>query len=87
MCETTYKHILDLFLTRQIDVKIFIDQYFAQWESDRDNAVSFDPKFERMIGRIFTSCDCYSEDPENPYEISEEQLRLEIDLLRYIWWG
>jgi hypothetical protein len=89
MAESTYKHILDQFLTQQVDVNTFIDQYFAQWKSDRDTgkAVSYDPKFQRMIGRIFTSCDCYDEKPEMPQEISEEQLRQEIDLLRYIWWG
>jgi hypothetical protein len=89
MAESTYKHILEQFLTQQVDVNTFIDQYFTQWKSDRDNgkAVSYDPKFQRIIDRIFTSCDCYDEEPQMPHKISEEQLRQEIDLLRYIWWG
>ena len=39
------------------------------------------------MDRLFTSCDCYRPDPEGPIEISEEELRREILLFRYIWWG
>jgi hypothetical protein len=89
MEDTKYKEMLDMFLSRKIDVNTFIDIYFAAWKEDRDNenTISYDPKFQRMIDRIFTSCDCYTERPENTHDISEEELRHEIDLLRYIWWG
>jgi hypothetical protein len=56
----------------------------------RDNGASenYDIRFQRIINRIFTSCDSYSEDPQQQlYEISETELRNELDLLRYIWWG
>ena len=89
MEDTKYKQMLDMFLSRQIDVNTFIDLYFITWKNDRDNenTTSYDPKFRRMIDRISTSCDCYNQKPENPHDISEEELRHEIDLLRYIWWG
>jgi hypothetical protein len=88
MSESMYKHIIDQYLTRKFYVDIFIDKYFAQWKSDRDSgkAVSYEPRFQRLIDRLFTSCDCYREDPGKPYEISEEELRQEVDVLRHIWW-
>ena len=44
-------------------------------------------RFGRLMDRLFTSCDCYRPDPEGPLEISEEELRRELSLFRYIWWG
>ena len=44
-------------------------------------------RFDRLMDRLFTSCDCYWPDPEGPIEISEEELRRELSLFRYIWWG
>ncbi|GAA4339257.1 hypothetical protein GCM10023149_49840 [Mucilaginibacter gynuensis] len=89
MDETKYKDLIDMFLSQQIDVNMFINKYFVKWKNDRDNGniAAYDPKFQRIIDRVFTSCDCYTEKPEHPHEISEEELRLEIDLLRHIWWG
>ena len=86
MSEDNYKHFIDEFLTRNVNVDGFIDMYMAQWKSDRDKVVSYDPKFQDLLDRIFTSCDCYYEKPQNPHEISEEELRQEIGLLRTIGW-
>jgi len=44
-------------------------------------------RFGRLMDRVFTSCDCYRPDPEGPIEISEAELRRELSLFRYIWWG
>lgn len=83
--ELAYKKIIEQFLKGQLPGGKFIDGYMIQWKKDRDDNTSFDPKFYRLKDRIFTSCDCYFEKPENPWEISQEQLRAEVELLAYIW--
>lgn len=85
MSESAYKSIIYQYLNHQLPVDEFIDLYMQQWKLDRDNT-SADPRFRRLINRIFTSCDCYRETPEAAYEIDEKELRDEIDLFSYIWW-
>ena len=87
MAEVDYKTILDNFLEKRIDVNEFTNSFMNQWRKDRDENISFDNKFERLIDRLFTTCDCYSESPESAEEINENELRNEVDLLRYIWFG
>jgi len=79
--------LIDSFVNNESDADVFINSYFIQWRIDRDNSESYDIRFQRIIGRIFTSCDCYSKNPETTYEISETELRNEVSLLAYIWWG
>jgi hypothetical protein len=89
MSESNYKAIIDDYLSNLTSVDEFINAYFHLWKTERDNGMleSYDPKFQRMVDRIFTSCDCYDEAPQRPHEITETELRNELDLLRHIWWG
>ena len=87
MTENVYKLLIDKFLNNGISVEEFIEAYFKQWQHDRDNRIIHDSKFQRLIDRIFTSCDCYSDNPQGPLEISESELRNELGLLFHIWWG
>ena len=85
--ENQYKDLIDSYLRGKKDVNQFIDAYMNQWRFDRDNKTVFDARFHRLIDRIFTSCDSYSDSPEGEIEISENQLKDELRLLRYIWFG
>jgi len=87
MAEDNYKRIIDTFLANEIDVNKFIDQFMNQWRKDRDENVKNDNRFQRLIDRIFTSCDCYNEKPEKHFEIDENKLKQEVELLRHIWFG
>ena len=82
-----YKTLIDHFLKGTNSVDEFISAYFEKWKRDRDENVVYDDRFQRMIDRIFTSCDCYDPSPEGSFAISEQDLRDEIDLLAHIWWG
>jgi hypothetical protein len=87
MTEGNYRTIIDSYLNGDTSVDEFIDAYMNQWKEDRDSQVDNDPRFRRLSDRIFTSCDCYYAEPEGDFEISEAQLREEVSLLRYIWFG
>lgn len=86
MPETTYKVLIDSYLSHRLTVDEFINSFMKQWKNDREYD-SFDPRFRRLIDRLFTSCDCYCENPETPFQLSEIELKNEIQLLRHIWWG
>lgn len=87
MTEDRFKKIFEDYLTNKSGVDDFIDRFMNQWRVDRDKNESNDSRFQRLIDRVFTSCDCYSATPEGPYEIDEEQLKDEVGLLTYIWYG
>jgi|GEM_PF-5031778 len=87
MTEQKYKSLIDAYLNGDIKVEEFINAYFEQWRHDRDNKIDNDKKFQRLINRLFTSCDCYSDNPQGQTEISELELKNEIRLLTHIWWG
>lgn len=87
MSENKYNIIIDNYILGKWDVNQFIDAFMRQWRDDRDNHTLNDPKFQRLIDRIFTSCDCYSDKPEGEIEINEKQLKDEVSLFRHIWFG
>ena len=87
MTEDKYKKIFNDYLTDKSNVDDFIDSFMNQWRSDRDKNEDNDSRFQRLVDRIFTSCDCYSETPEGQFEINEEQLKDEVGLLTHIWFG
>lgn len=87
MEEDIYRRIIDNYLSDRLDVIKFIDQFIHQWRRDKSAKVYNDLRFQRLVNRIFTSCDCYAENPENHFEINEKQLKEEVGLLRYIWYG
>ena len=87
MTEDKYKKILDDYLTDKSSVDDFIDRFMNQWKTDREKNEDNDSRFQRLIDRIFTTCDCYSPTPEGQFEIDEKQLRNEIGLLTHIWFG
>ncbi len=87
MEEDIYRRIIDNYLSNKLDVVKFVDQFIHQWRRDRSANVKNDSRFQRLINSIFTSCDCYASKPEIHYEIDEKQLKEEVVLLRYIWYG
>ncbi|MBK7434193.1 MAG: hypothetical protein IPI66_10040 [Chitinophagaceae bacterium] len=87
MPESNYKDIIDGFLSKRLSVDKFIDVFMIQWKADRDNKIEYDVKFQEIIDQVFTASDCYSEKPENTFEISETQLRKEITFLYNSWYS
>lgn len=87
MSESQYQELFQKYLNGNISNEIFVRSFEKQWVEDRDNKVKYDCRFQRIIDRIFSSCDCYSENPEGPFEINEKQLKEEVDLLNHIWFG
>ncbi|NML65039.1 hypothetical protein HHL22_07455 [Hymenobacter sp. RP-2-7] len=86
MSEQAYQHVVTRFLKYQSGVDEFINEFMQLWKTDR-NLATLDPRFRRLIDRLFTSCDCYRPEPLEAHEISEEELRSEVALLSYIWWS
>lgn len=85
--EKLYQHIFDDYLSNTDCTEVFIERFMKRWRADRDAPNLYNEKFQRLIDRIFTSCDCFSEVPSTNFEITEEQLKQEIGLLRHIWFG
>lgn len=82
-----YKNIINDYLTGQNDVAQFVRRFMDQWRTDRDAGTRKDPIFQRLLDRIFTSCDCYSDQPESEFEIDGQTLKQEVSLLSHIWYG
>ncbi len=87
MNELKYKILLEDYLSKKYDVDKFIDKFMFEWKSDRDANVIHDDKFQRIIDRIFTGCDSYAKNPKDEFEISEKELKDEVGLLKYLWFG
>ena len=85
--EHYYKLIMDQYLEDQIVVDEFIKLFIAHWRRAHDASNNYDERFNRLISRLFTSCDCYSKEPEGPFEILEMELKNEVQIFRWIWWG
>lgn len=93
--QAVYKRFIDSYLAKKTDVEGYIQTFMDRWKQDRDreserpwlNPTPEASRFGRLTDRLFTSCDCYRPVPAGPIEISEETLRLELTLFRYIWWG
>ena len=89
--EERYNNLFDKFLTKKLTADQFADNFMDLWREDRDNVIrsksdALDPRFRRIVDRIFTSCDCLN-DTSDKFTISEDDLRQEVDLLRHIWFG
>jgi hypothetical protein len=87
MTKNKYKEMFDDFLSDKLDADHFIERFMNQWRTDRDMNESNDIRFQRLIDRLFTSCDCYSKRPDGQFEINEGQLKDEVRLLSHIWFG
>lgn len=87
MTEDKYKRIFEDYLADKLHVDDFIENFMRQWKADRDNEERNDKRFQRLVDRIFTSCDCYSSTASGQFEISEKQLKGEVGLLNHIWFG
>ena len=84
--EQSYQAIILRFISQETTVDTFVNAFIARWQIDRDVDVS-DSKFRRMIDRLFTSCDCYDAFPNRTLgQITEAELRNEVELLSHIWW-
>lgn len=83
------KSLIESYLKKEISAFDFSDKFIDIWREYRDSGKTeqLDSRFQRMIDRIFTLCDAYDPSPENKWEINDEQLYREIDVLAYIWWG
>ena len=96
MNEDDYKPILAAYLGNGLTVDEYITAFMEQWKRDRDAAWGKplpeesprQEQFHEMMNRLFTSCDCYDEhpDPESAWEISEEELRQEVQLFYQRMW-
>ena len=82
-----YKRIIDNYLADKLDVIKFIERYVNQWRRDKSVKLYNDSRFQWLINRIFTSCNCYAAKPESQFEIDEKQLREEVGKFRNIWYG
>lgn len=89
MSEFEYKEVIEKFLSGTIGADEFVRSYMDVWRKCRDSGIaeSHSEKFQRLTSRIFTSCDVYDPNPEKEWEFNEKQLKEEVDLLAYIWWG
>ncbi|HEX8326034.1 MAG TPA: colicin immunity domain-containing protein [Hymenobacter sp.] len=92
MNEANYRPIIEAYLGQQLSVDAYITAFMRQWKNDRDaqqptsQQTTSDTLFARMMDRLFTSCDCYDENPEGPVGISESTLRDEVALFHPILW-
>lgn len=87
MQEAGYQSLFDQFIRENLPAGTFVEAFMKEWRKDRDEATRHDPRFQRLLDRIFTACDCYEPQPALPIEIDAEQLRREVELLHHIWFG
>ena len=95
MNEDNYKPILAAYLGNRLTVNEYITAFMEQWKRDRDEAWSKplrkeslrQEQFHELMNRLFTSGDCYEEHPTAPWEISEEEVRQEVQLFYHRLWG
>jgi hypothetical protein len=84
------------FIQGSLCVAEFERKFIDQWRSDRDaewvsiksGAVfnAADCELGRILDQAFTAVDCYTGNPQNAIDISEEQLRSEIKELFNARW-
>ncbi|TXF89582.1 hypothetical protein FUA23_10300 [Neolewinella aurantiaca] len=71
---------------KQIPIGEFEKGFAEKWRRDRDEKTSYDPRFHRLIDRVFTSLDV-CDDPEIDPAFDEDRLREEVALLTHVWFG
>ncbi len=86
--ESKYYSIIASFLLEEISGSVFVENFMKQWRIDRDNQweeirsgtqpSTEEYEFCGMLDRIFTACDCFTENPDSEYDIDEIQLRTEV---------
>ena len=84
----SYLQVVDAFLQSQVSVDDFVRAFMYQWREDRDaewallEQASSSPvqsdEFVAAVDQAFAACDCFSHEPSNEFEISEAQLRFEL---------
>ena len=87
LADNPYRKLFDDFIQETLSVERFVSDFMQQWRQDRDSGTLYDALFQRIIDRIFTSCDAYDSTPERPWEIDAEELKHEVALLTHIWFG
>ena len=86
--ERIYIHVVQRFLQGQLPVEDFVRDFMQLWRDDRDAewkslerssiaSIQYGD-FSRALDQAFTACDCFSHEPSTEFEISESQLRHEI---------
>ena len=89
--EGLYLQVVQRFLHGHLSVDDFVLAFMDQWRDDRDaeralldgqstSAVQSD-EFTTAVDQAFTACDCFSHEARNEFEISEAQLRHELQQL------
>jgi len=86
--EQSYLQVVQGFLQGQLLVDDFIRDFMRLWREDRDaewkllegssTAAIHGDEFCDALDQAFTACDCFSHEPTNELEISEAQLRREL---------
>ena len=86
--ERSYLQVVQSFLQGQLPVDGFIREFMRLWRADRDaesksldgssTEVTQGGEFSNALDRAFTACDCFSHEPISEFEISEAQLRREL---------
>ena len=86
--ELICRRLVLAFVNGAVDANAFVKNYMDQWRADRDEewararsveSMSFEERTVcEMLDRAFTACDCYEPTPVKDFEISAEQLRMEM---------
>jgi hypothetical protein len=87
--EAEYRTVVEELLNSRVSVDEFVASFMKIWREQRDSerAQKLDQKLQRLVDRIFTSCDVYSPEPLEDWEYNADQLRSEVALLAYVWRG
>lgn len=96
--EEIYREIIRGFLSKKTNSNTFVNEFMEQWKHDRDKQWEDIEKGEepneaenelnnKLLDQIFSACDCYDPNPENEYEINDEQLFNEVKILATNYWG
>lgn len=95
--ESKYKDLMGRFVQGVMSGDEFSAVYMEQWKVDRDEqwaAIDADQATTKaeavlcnLLDEAFTACDCYAPYPEGKFQISADQLRLEIAALYEARWG
>lgn len=86
--DRSYLQVVQDFLQGRLLVDDFIRDFMGLWRADRDAewkslesssaAANQSSDFSSALDQAFTACDCFSHEPANEFEISEAQLRREL---------
>ena len=90
MTEESYRRLIWNYLSEKVSAEDFVDAFFKQRREDgvgpEYEHADQDPRFLRLLDRVFSACDCFDSELNHPVGLTEEQLRHEVGLLYSVWW-